>query len=488
MSLLLARLSYRQLGPDSPAPPAPTPSSSDTRSTLGIIWSCLSMIILCAWTSAHPNVPSVPRSGHWALVFWDKATIFVVALLAPEIIVLWSARQWFAARKMAKEYKKYGWTMTHAFFALMGGFALYDSEGNFLFHLWDDRFCQHHKDQEGWDGFTKQQQKLGELQELLPDSRKSYSSLLEYCVANKMITMTKEEIKGLGHTDLVAKTITIFQTLHFITSCMGRGVDNLAITELEFFTFGFAALNLVSFSFWWHKPSGVRFPVRITHRKSTSPEQLDTQNKDEGSGHTDNTAMPSETRAPGICGAFSDRFRDDYYQQWDGCPLDKMLLIIRVPLAVVWGTLRNALTGDFHERPQPERGNIFSHGKVAPTKEILACSLMFATAVILGVFHCIPIMLNYHHFPSHTIDHHLWTVFALLITGLPLGSWIVFIFGIYCDVNSNVLDLIIYYSTFLLYPIARIALMVLAVKQLTDLPASALQQVEWTNLIPHFGG
>ncbi|KAK1225879.1 hypothetical protein PQX77_011171 [Marasmius sp. AFHP31] len=473
MSLLLAALSYRQLGPDSTAP-TPSPSSK-TRTTADIIWSCLSM--------------RTALSGHWVLVYWDKTKIFLTALLAPELIVLWSIRQWFAARRMAKAYKQYGWTLTHAFFALMGGFALYDPEGNFLFHLWDDRFCQHHKSDEGWDGFDKQQRKLEELD---PHGHDQYKSLLEYCVANKLITMTEEEIQGLGHTALLAKAIAIFQSLHFITNCVARGVDGLAITELEFFTLGFAALNLVSYSFWWYKPAGVLFPVRIMDRsKSNSLEQsLVAQDGDEES----NSTVRLGTDTPGILSALWDRIRNDYI---DGCSEDewnnydlghKTLRILRVPPKIVWQTIGYAFNADSLDRPypQPERGNIFSAG-IADTEAQLPVNLMVFAAVILGVFHCIPIMLNYHDFPGHTIDHRLWTAFALAITGLPLGLWIMHFWNFSGKGDQNVLVYLVFLSTVLLYPIARIALMVLAVKQLTDLTSSALQQVGWTNLIPHFG-
>ncbi|KAL0056549.1 hypothetical protein AAF712_016846, partial [Marasmius tenuissimus] len=135
----------------------------------------------------------------------------------------------------------------------MGGFALYDFEGNFLFHLWDARFCEHFKDEKRWDGFSKQQRKL---EELLPYGLdQPYESLLEYCAANKMINMTEGEIQSLGHTDLLAKIVVIFQTLHFITTCITRKVHELPTTKLEFITLGFAALNLMSYLMWWNKPS-----------------------------------------------------------------------------------------------------------------------------------------------------------------------------------------------------------------------------------------
>ncbi|KAK1218907.1 hypothetical protein PQX77_018391 [Marasmius sp. AFHP31] len=376
----------------------------------------------------------------------------------------------------------------------MGGFALYDSEGKFLFHLWDERFCEHHKDEEGWDGFSKQQRKLEELD---PHNHDQYKSLLEYCVATKLITMTEEEIQGLGHTDLLAKTITIIQTLQFITNCVARGVSGLAITELEFYALGFAALNLVSYSFWWHKPSGVGFPVRIMDRsKFVSLEQSSVaQDNDEESDlallGTDTPAMSSEGRASGILSAFSDRIRDDFVDDWDDCKLgEKMLAIPWIPVAVVYTLVLHALIADSDRVGcQPERGNIFSAGLANNSKYPLPFTLMTFTAVMLGVFHCIPIMLNYRDFPDHTIDHHLWTTFALAITGLPLGLWIMEIYEDQWRAHAETafLSMLVLVSTVLLYPIARIALIVLAVKQLTDLPPSALQQVEWTTLIPHFG-
>ncbi|KAK1222550.1 hypothetical protein PQX77_014588 [Marasmius sp. AFHP31] len=377
----------------------------------------------------------------------------------------------------------------------MGGFALYDSEGKFLFHLWDERFCEHFKDEEDWYGFSEQQRKL---KELLPHGRdQSYSSLLEYCVANNMITMTEDEIQSLGHTDLLAKTITILQILYFITNCIARGIDGLAITELEFFTLGFAALNLVSYSFWWHKPSGVRFPVRVMERpRPISPEQFSVgqnQEDDSNSSLLGEAPPASSSRAPGIVRAFSDRIRDDYGGDWHTYNLGgrALMLIFVLPLVGVWTLMCHAVSADSLDiRPQPERGNVFSAGTTT-IRRPLALALAYSTAVILGAFHCIPIVLNHHHLLNHTIDDRLWSVFALLTAGLPLGLGIAHFFEMF-DWEKQTgfvgyLTLLAVFLCGLSYSIARIALMVLAVKQLTNLPSSALQQVEWTKLIPHFG-
>ncbi|KAF9065717.1 hypothetical protein BDP27DRAFT_1079850, partial [Rhodocollybia butyracea] len=55
----------------------------------------------------------------------------LVTLIIPEMMLYWACREWYSARILAKRFKEKGWTKSHAFFALMGGFALYEGE-NFI--------------------------------------------------------------------------------------------------------------------------------------------------------------------------------------------------------------------------------------------------------------------------------------------------------------------------------------------------------------------
>ncbi|KIK53902.1 hypothetical protein GYMLUDRAFT_103216, partial [Collybiopsis luxurians FD-317 M1] len=93
----------------------------NSRTLIQIVWSCISVLIACAWVSVHPNVPG-PDESSWK-VLQNRIGLMVIGLIAPELLVLWAARQWFAARKLVRGYK--GWTQSHAFFALMGGFTVY---------------------------------------------------------------------------------------------------------------------------------------------------------------------------------------------------------------------------------------------------------------------------------------------------------------------------------------------------------------------------
>ena len=72
------------------------------RTLFGIVWSCLSTIIICAWTSVHPNVPPPnPWKARWnrlRLMFW--------MIIAPELVLAWAVRQFFAAREIRDEYNR----------------------------------------------------------------------------------------------------------------------------------------------------------------------------------------------------------------------------------------------------------------------------------------------------------------------------------------------------------------------------------------------
>ena len=72
------------------------------RTLFGIIWSCSSTIIVCAWTSVHPNVPSPNR---WK-ARWNRLRLMFWMIIAPELVLAWAVRQFFAARKIRDIYNE----------------------------------------------------------------------------------------------------------------------------------------------------------------------------------------------------------------------------------------------------------------------------------------------------------------------------------------------------------------------------------------------
>src|SRR6266581_791229 len=72
----------------------PQLSMTTTRRTLfNIAWNCLLTTIICAWVLVHPNVPP---SGQWRALSRRLKMMFWT-IVAPELILAWAIRQWFAA-------------------------------------------------------------------------------------------------------------------------------------------------------------------------------------------------------------------------------------------------------------------------------------------------------------------------------------------------------------------------------------------------------
>ena len=74
-----------------------------TRSLLNVIWSCLTTIFLCTWVSIHPNLPP-PKENRFPAIL-RQLHIMSWALFAPEMILMWSVRQWRFARIASRMYK-----------------------------------------------------------------------------------------------------------------------------------------------------------------------------------------------------------------------------------------------------------------------------------------------------------------------------------------------------------------------------------------------
>ena len=76
-------------------------------------------------------------------------------------------------------------------------------------------------------------------------------------------TITAAEIKDKGRGDFLSKAIAILQTTWFIMQCIVRGVEGIALTELELVTLALSTLNALMYYFWWDKPLGVMEQVRV---------------------------------------------------------------------------------------------------------------------------------------------------------------------------------------------------------------------------------
>ncbi|KAG0695649.1 hypothetical protein DFH29DRAFT_813969 [Suillus ampliporus] len=209
-----------------------SPSSSDTRSLLAIIWSCAATLFACTWTAIHPNIPGI-KEGKVAITF-HRLFIMVIALVAPELMITWAARQFFSAQ----------WTVAHGYFAWMGGFILYVNDK--------------------------------------PRGTLTPYELMKFVREGSidMPIITKAEIEDRSKGDGLSKGIAILQLVWFVIQLVARYVQHLPITLLEIDTLAVAVLTCIAYGLWWKKPKDVGYPC-IVHWKATGlPSYLAYDNAD----------------------------------------------------------------------------------------------------------------------------------------------------------------------------------------------------------------
>src|SRR4051794_20806646 len=109
----------------------------NVRGTLDIVWSCLAIILLCTWSIQHLNVPvqvTTKNRSQSVLRFLylpaQKAKWMLLTAFAPEVITGKALADFLSASHNKTEMKDVAgrdgikWTLTHAFLADMGGFAI----------------------------------------------------------------------------------------------------------------------------------------------------------------------------------------------------------------------------------------------------------------------------------------------------------------------------------------------------------------------------
>lgn len=78
------------------------PSSSDTRTLWGIIWTCGMTLFAWTWTAIHPNIPGTEEKKSTVLL--RRLSLMTRALFVPELIITWATLQLFSARQTANDF------------------------------------------------------------------------------------------------------------------------------------------------------------------------------------------------------------------------------------------------------------------------------------------------------------------------------------------------------------------------------------------------
>ncbi|KDQ49497.1 hypothetical protein JAAARDRAFT_42807 [Jaapia argillacea MUCL 33604] len=462
------------------------------RTMVGIISSCITTIFACTWVAIHPNIPAPYETSLEITV--RRMRVTVMALIAPELVIVWAMRQWVVAGQIAKKYKDRKWTRTHGFFVQMGGFVLVDDKGK-LVRILD----------------------LDELEKL--DD-------------NEFPQITEAEIQDKSKRDALSKAVIMVQTAWFILQCIARLFEHLPITEIEVVTLAFTVLNLLTYTLWWSKPADVRFPhcVRKNRGPKIASSREETREDDEGENEGDNVSKGenngldgegtgSKGEEAGLRGEGAssngdhevrleefgpkkggdDDQRDDGFldaidrifsemrhwwieEIWTGVEgQSPFLIIFALPLIAILRIIElfSAMLG-YGEgiAKDAKRVPTFYAGDLTGSEITQLFLISSFIATVFGAIHC----LAWHvQVPSPT-QLLLWRVSSLTITILPVLE----VFA-YKSPDSFLLLLAILLALLgaIAYIVARITLLVLAFKSLRSIPPGAYETVVWTTFIPH---
>jgi len=367
--------------------------------------------------------------------------LMLATLVVPEAIIAWALRQRLAAGQLAKQYKGEGWTLTHGFFAIMGGFMKYD--GN------------------------------QPIQVLLPEELESYSLTGN----GDLPRLSKMEIQDKSKGDFISKAVVILQTSWFVTQCIARGVNGLPITSLELATLAFAGFNFVIYMLWWDKPLNVQCGVRVYKKRITDSPVDD--------GHVEATT--------GFWVALGDALLKFPAAIVRGPSTGAVTLpwLLRI---VTWLLLKptHIIFGIIDPNPSEKRVDTFYPRWYDQSQPYIPMWPFFFVIVgiasAFGGIHCIGWPFT---FPSNT-ERALWRVASISITSIPIILSLIVVLSVTLgDSFSRLLHApkwILQYLNRLqlfIYVLSRLVLLILAFLTLRLLPPAAYHAVRWTSFIPH---
>src|ERR1700761_6026954 len=127
------------------------------------------------------------------------------------------------------------WTLTHSFYAVMGGYAF----------------------------------DLSKCPPFLPGCPKRITItplgvvFLTKHAPEVLPDLTRDQIEDKSKASVIAKTIVCVQALWFCLQCVARVAEALPFSLLEVITFAHAAFTLVTYYLWWCKPLDISQPPLV---------------------------------------------------------------------------------------------------------------------------------------------------------------------------------------------------------------------------------
>ncbi|KAL8334644.1 hypothetical protein RB598_009078 [Gaeumannomyces tritici] len=302
------------------------------RGTMEIVWSCLSVILLCTWSILHLNVPPQHRPRGWRQKMrWELAQLrkklkwMVITLVAPEVLLAQVFANSFSVRKYTKKLQRLAeedrvpWSTTHSWFADQGGFFVH-----FPPHLWDSPATESatrslrlgsdesllRKRQEKYDrrrarairkygslpgnpcdNFHKYVQEearnieqggdsdvadhnLRHISDTWVVNSQQLLYLREEGIIERLPKLEEEELQDRNKSNAIVKLLAITQVCWLATQLVTRAARGLPVTTLEISAVAYVANSLVIYLLQWDSIKDLTVPVRLEASRPPTKEQF----------------------------------------------------------------------------------------------------------------------------------------------------------------------------------------------------------------------
>jgi hypothetical protein len=249
-----------------------------------------------------------------------------------------------------------------------------------------------------------------------------------------------EDIQDKSKGDALSKGIALAQGAWFMTQCFARLAQNLPVSELEVATLAFAIVNVFIWLLWRNKPLDVQRPIMVT--------------------------------------------LDDQYTLGIGSPHPQNDWSIQ-------GRLAGVMTGNYHAYDPAAHTYVPSFWSCSGNqdKNNFAFYIECLVGTIFGAIHCTVWNAD---FPS-TVEMQTWRSCALLVTTIPVILALSYaamdaVMGTVLIADDSGLPTLLVgipVLSLLIYPIARLFLIMLPLIALRALAAGSLMDVNWSVYIPH---
>ncbi|KAK3983878.1 hypothetical protein QBC44DRAFT_390445 [Cladorrhinum sp. PSN332] len=261
------------------------------RGTFDIIESCAITVFACTWTIQHLNVPG--KNDGWIRRLLRTCKWMAINVLLPEFILAHAIIEFTMALDTMREMREKGysnihvaespslanvwrntrrlyydesdsdpeagtvevnerkqrWTITHAYFANMGGFVREAPPSSASY------------------GDT-------DTEKLIPVLGTHIAQCLDRF---EPLSTTEDDIKDKSKSDTFAKAIAVLQILQLVLSLIVRHFRGLPFAQLEMLTVALAVCGVATWVAFWYKPRSVSVPIKLREAEKMGKSGLESQ-------------------------------------------------------------------------------------------------------------------------------------------------------------------------------------------------------------------